>query len=181
MKTEKFSSRSEERSDDPEGAGEAPPSISFEIQVDDLSREPTRNLIALHLAGMDRASPPGTCFALDLSGLQVPDVTVWSVWQGDRIAGIGALKMLGPHCAELKSMRTHPDFLRRGVAALLLDHILAEAARRGVRRVSLETGSGPDFEPALALYRKRGFAAGDAFADYEPSPFNQFFHLVLAS
>jgi len=153
--------------------------MTFEIRVDDLSGPSTQSLIALHLQGMHAASPPGTVFALDLSGLKAPEVTVWTVWCGEKIAGIGALKMLGRDHAELKSMRTHPDFLRQGVAALLLEHILAEAGRRGVTRVSLETGSGPDFEPALALYRKRGFAGGEAFADYRPSPFNQFLHLVL--
>lgn len=152
----------------------------FEIREDDLSGAATQALVALHLEGMHAASPPGTSFALDLSGLKTPEVTVWSVWQGDRIAGIGALKMLGADEAELKSMRTHPDFLRRGVAALLLEHILAEAGRRQVRRVSLETGTGEEFEPALTLYRKRGFLSGEAFSDYAPSPFNQFFHLALA-
>lgn len=152
----------------------------FEIRQDDLSGEATQALIALHLRGMQGASPPGTSFALDLSGLKVPEVTVWSVWQGEAIAGIGALKMLSAEQAELKSMRTHPDFLRRGVAALLLDHILGEAKLRGVKTVSLETGDGPEFEAALTLYRKRGFMKGNVFADYTPSPFNQFFHLALA-
>jgi putative acetyltransferase len=151
----------------------------YRLEVDDLSGEPTRALIALHLAGMHSASPPGTVFALDLSGLQVPEVTVWSVWREDAVAGIGALKMLGEGAAEVKSMRTHPDFLRRGVAACLLDHIIAEARRRDVARLSLETGRGGPFEAAEALYRKRGFVAGEAFSDYEPNEFSQFFHLVL--
>jgi len=74
-------------------------------------------------------------------------------------------------------MRTHPDHLRKGVAAALLDHILDEAATRGYRRVSLETGVGESFEPAVALYRKRGFVSGEAFGDYQASAFNQFLHL----
>jgi len=151
----------------------------FEIRADDLSGEQTRALISLHLAGMHSASPPGTVFALDLSGLQGADVTVWSVWRNEDIAGIGALKMLGEGSAELKSMRTHPDFLRQGVASHLLEHIIGEAKRRRVGRLSLETGSGGPFEPALALYRKRGFVEGDAFSDYVPSAFNQFLHLDL--
>ena len=81
--------------------------------------------------------------------------------------------------AELKSMRTHPDHLRRGVAVALLDHLIGEAKERAVTRLSLETGSGPAFDPALALYRKRGFANGEAFGDYAPSAFNQFLHLKL--
>lgn len=151
----------------------------FEIREDDLSGAATQSLIALHLQGMHAASPPGTVFALDLSGLKVPEVSVWTVWRGDSIAGIGALKMLSAEQAELKSMRTHPDFLRQGVGALVLNHILGVAAGRGVKTVSLETGYGPDFEAALTLYRKRGFMEGSAFADYLPSPFNQFFHLAL--
>jgi putative acetyltransferase len=85
-----------------------------QIRQDDLSGEQTRALLALHLAGMQANSPPEAVFALDLSGLQVPEVTVWSAWQGDRIASIGALKMLDAGQAEIKSMRTHPDFLRQG-------------------------------------------------------------------
>lgn len=151
----------------------------FEIRPDDLSTEPTRRLLALHLAGMHASSPPGSVFALDLSGLTAPGVTVWSVREGDEVVGIGALKELGDGSAEVKSMRTHPDHLRRGVAALLLDHIAREARARGLKRLSLETGSGPAFEPALALYRKYGFVNGEAFADYRPSAFNQFLHLAL--
>lgn len=149
------------------------------IHPDDLTSEPTRRLLALHLAGMHASSPPGQVFALDLSGLQAPDVTVWSVRAGDEVVGIGALKELGDGGAEVKSMRTHPDHLRRGIAALLLDHIVREARARGLTRLSLETGSGPAFEPALALYRKRGFVNGEAFADYQASAFNQFLHLAL--
>jgi putative acetyltransferase len=99
--------------------------------------------------------------------------------RGELIAGIGALKELGGGAAELKSMRTHPDCLRQGVAAALLDHIIGEAKTRGLTRLSLETGRGPAFEPALSLYRNRGFADGEAFADYQASDFSQFLHMDL--
>lgn len=149
------------------------------IRQDDLSGEDVRALLAIHLAGMAQSTPPEHVFALDLSGLRTPDITVWTVRRDGALAGIGALKALDDECGELKSMRTHPDHLRSGVAAALLDHILDEAATRGYRRVSLETGVGEAFEPALALYRKRGFEAGPAFGDYQASPFNQFLHLRL--
>jgi putative acetyltransferase len=149
------------------------------IREDDLSSHETRALIRLHLEAMHAHSPPGSVFALDLTGLTTPDVTVWTIWHGDNIAGIGALKDLGDRTGELKSMRTHPDFLRRGVASTLLDHIIEVARIKGMVRVSLETGSGPYFEPALSLYRRRGFVDGESFADYRRSPFNQFLHLTL--
>ena len=149
----------------------------FEIHEDDLSGEATRDLLRVHLEGMHAASPPGSVFALDLSGLKTPQVTVWSVRRGEHVVGIGALKALGADCGEIKSMRTHPDFLRKGVAALLLDHLIGQAKARGWKQLSLETGRGAVFEPALALYRSRGFVAGEAFGEYRPNPFSQFLHL----
>jgi putative acetyltransferase len=155
------------------------PNNTFAIREDDLSSVATRELLRLHLEGMHATSPPGSVFALDLAGLRASGVTVWTAWIGDAVAGIGALKDLGDRTGEIKSMRTHPDFLRRGIASALLEHIIDVARTLGMTRLSLETGSGPSFEPALALYRRRGFVDGDEFAQYKRSPFNQFLHLGL--
>ena len=152
---------------------------SLLIREDDLSGAATRELLRLHLQGMHASSPPDTVFALDLTGLQSPDITVWSAWYGDAIAGIGALRRLAGRTGEVKSMRTHPAFLRRGVAAALLEQIIAAARGQGLRRLSLETGSGEPFEAALALYRRRGFVDGGAFGQYTRSELNQFLHLEL--
>ena len=151
----------------------------FDIKIDDLTGEQTRSLLALHLAGMHASSPPDAVFALDLSGLQSPDVTVWTAWSGDRVAAIGALKLLGGDKAEVKSMRTHPDFLRMGAAAAILDTIVRTARAKGIRRLSLETGMGDAFEPAIALYRRRGFSDGGPFGAYEENGFSRFLHLDL--
>lgn len=149
------------------------------VQEDDLSGEPTRALLALHLAGMHETTPAGHVFALDLSGLRAPGVTVWSAWRDGAIAGIGALKDHGGGLGEIKSMRTHPDHLRCGVGAAVLRRIIDEARRRGMTQLSLETGRGPSFDAALALYARHGFRSGGAFGGYEASDFNQFMHLAL--
>jgi len=149
------------------------------IREDDLSGEATRSLVRLHLEGMRAHSPPGSVFALDYSGLTSADVRLWTAWIREEIAGMGALRDLGDGTGEVKSMRTHPRFLRRGVGAALLEHIIAAARAAGMVRLSLETGSGPAFEPALALYRRRGFVSGAPFAQYTRSDFNQFLHLDL--
>jgi putative acetyltransferase len=149
------------------------------IRQDDLSGAAVRALLALHLTEMHGNSPPGHVFALDLSGLQAPDITVWTSWDGSSLAGIAALRLLGDGSGEIKSMRTHPDHLRKGVAAGLLLHIIAAARALGLGKLHLETGRGPAFEPALALYRKHGFVTGPAFGDYRPSDFNQFLELSL--
>ena len=145
------------------------------------------DLLTLHLAGMRQHSPAESVHALDLTGLSGPALTVLGAWSPDgRLAAIGAMKRLGEKRpgggqAEVKSMRTHPDFLRKGAAAALLEAIIALAREEGLRRLSLETGSGEAFEPALSLYRKRGFTNGEAFADYTATDFNQFLHLDLHS
>lgn len=158
-------------------------SPQWQIRIDDLTGEATRDLLRLHLAGMHANSPPDHVNALDLSGLTAPGVTLWSAWAGTRIAGIGALKRHDSGrdggTGELKSMRTHPDYLRQGIGLALLRHIICVARAEGLTRLSLETGSGPAFEPALALYRHHGFVNGDAFGGYQPSAFNQFLHLPL--
>jgi putative acetyltransferase len=149
------------------------------VAIADLADADVQALIAFHQRGMLAASPPGTSFALDLSGLTDPAVTLWAVRVDKQVAAIGALKRLDDKQAELKSMRTHPDFLRRGIAAGLLETIIDFARIDGIIRLSLETGSGALFEPALALYRQRGFANGDAFGDYRLTDFNQCLHLDL--
>ena len=137
------------------------------------------DLLRVHLEGMHANSPPGNVFALDLSGLKAPGLDFYTAWDGGALMGMGALKALDDGSGEIKSMRTHLAHLRKGVAAALLEHIIAEARARNYYRLSLETGSGPAFDAALALYRRYGFVEGAAFGDYEKSDFNQFFHLVL--
>jgi putative acetyltransferase len=149
------------------------------IRAADFANPQLLALLRLHLAGMQEHSPPDMVHALDLSGLQVPEINFWTLWEGEVLLGFGALKSLGDGTGEIKSMRTDPHRLRKGVAARLLDHIIAEANARQYTRLSLETGSGKAFEPALALYRQYGFANGAPFGDYAASDFNQFLHLAL--
>lgn len=149
------------------------------IELVDFDDERVKALLKRHLEGMHAHSPPGHVFALDWSALQAPDVTFYALWEDRELLGFGALRELDPRTAEIKSMRTADAYLRRGVAATLLRHILAEATRRGYKRVSLETGSGPAFEPALQLYRRHGFIDGGSFSNYVKSDFNQFLHLDL--
>ena len=151
------------------------------IKPGDFADDRVKALLKRHLEGMHASSPPGHVFALDWSGLQNPEISFYALWEGEELLGFAALKELDSRAGEIKSMRTADAHLRKGVAATILDHIIGEARARGYTRLSLETGSGPAFEPALALYRKRGFTNGGAFGDYQKSPFNQFLHLDLVS
>ncbi len=151
----------------------------MKIQPGDLNDERVLSLVRAHLAGMQDNSPPGSVYALDLSGITQPDVSIFTAWEREALLGIVALRELDSTTGEVKSMRTDANHLRKGVAAALLEHILNVARERRYQRLSLETGSGRCFDPAIELYRKYGFLNGTAFGAYTQSEFNQFMHLDL--
>ena len=151
----------------------------FRIVLDQLTHPQVIALVELHLRSAFENSPPGAVFALDLSGLRDPSVTLWTLWDGGELLGMGALKQLDAAHGEIKSMRTAPGQLRRGVAGTMLDHLLAEGQARGYRRISLETGSTEAFAPARALYERIGFTETGPFADYTDTGFSRYYMLAL--
>jgi putative acetyltransferase len=152
----------------------------MDIREGGLDEPQVIELLRLHAQGMLDNSPPGSCHFLDLSGLRTPDVTFWSAWEGEALMGIGALKQLDAAHGEIKSMRTVPDHLGKGVGARVLERIMATARERGYRRLSLETGSTPAFDAARALYRRFGFSDCGAFGGYPADdPFSRFMTRVL--
>lgn len=149
------------------------------IIEDDLSGTDIRALLDIHFAGMLANSPEESCHFLDVEGLKAPGVTFWSIWDGEALAGMGALKRHDAVLGEVKSMRTHDAFQRRGIAVAMLSHIIATARAEGLARLSLETGSSPAFDAAHALYQRFGFTYCEPFADYQPDPFSRFMTLKL--
>lgn len=151
------------------------------ITVDDLSRPEVAAFLTGHVEQMRSITPAEFAFALDLDGLRTPDVTFWTVRDDDgTVVGCAALKRLEPQHGELKSMRTATDRLRSGIASRLLEHIVAEARRTGITRISLETGTDEFFAPARRLYAKFGFTPCPPFGDYRPSEHNTFMTLTLS-
>ncbi len=144
------------------------------IRIDDLNGPEIRHLLELHMAGMRASSPIESVHALDLSELRHPSISFWTAWQGPLLLGCGGLKNHGNGLFELKSMRTAPQHLRKGVARRLLTAALSHAKQHGCSRISLETGSTPDFLPAIALYEAFGFNKCGPFADYRFDPFSVF-------
>lgn len=144
-----------------------------------LTDSQVRDLLEAHQRNMFEISPPGTSFALDLSGLSGPTISLFGAWEGDTLMAVGALNRLSDTEAEIKSMRTHADHLGKGAAQAVLNLILETARADGVERLSLETGTSDDFMPAVKLYLKNGFERGEAFADYSNGPHNQCYHLDL--
>lgn len=151
----------------------------MKIIVDDLSGPQIAAFLQEHVQEMRSITPLQSKHALDLDGLRMPGVIFWSVMDRDAVLGCGAIKRLDAGHAELKSMRTAPARKRSGIASLLLGHIITEAKRIGVTRLSLETGATEFFLPARRLYEKFGFGYCGPFAEYQPDPNSVFMTRLL--
>jgi len=151
----------------------------MEIIVDDLTGPAIAAFLEEHIQDMRAITPLESKHALDLDALRRPEITFWSVHDGGRVVGSGAIKLLGDGHAEVKSMRTAPDRRGSGIASLMVEHIFAEAKALGVSRLSLETGSTSPFEPARRLYQKFGFEFCGPFADYKLDPNSVFMTKAL--
>jgi putative acetyltransferase len=149
-----------------------------DIRQDDPKAAHVADLLAHHLEEL-RSVMGEHAQALDASGLSAASVTFWTAWQDGVLAGFGALKQLDETHGEVKSMRAAPTARRTGAGRTILNHIIAEGRKRGYARLSLETGTAPLHEPAVALYRSAGFVSCEPFADYQTSPHNQFMSLDL--
>jgi len=144
----------------------------YRIIEDDLTGPDIAALLRLHLDEMHQWSPPESVHAMPIERLRQPDVTFFAAWHGARLAACGAIKHLAADHGELKSMRAHPDYRGKGAGKAILLHLLDEAAKRGYRRVSLETGRPEPFLPARRLYESHGFAECPPFADYTEDAFS---------
>lgn len=153
----------------------------MQIELDDPARADVYTLLDEHLRNMHELSPSESVHALDVSGLKGPEITFWSVRDGSALLGCGALKELDPEHGEIKSMRTPAALRRRGAGRAVLNHILAEARRRGYKRLSLETGTAQAFHAAHKLYQSVGFEYCGPFADYKLDPHSVFMTLELSS
>lgn len=151
----------------------------MELVQGDLESADVVALLQAHLDGMAALSPPESVHALGLEELRRPEVTFWSLRQDGDLLGCGALKELDSSQGEIKSMRTAERHLRKGVAATLLRHILAEAKARGYRRLSLETGSTDGFAAAQTFYERFGFVDCAPFGDYRVDPYSRYMTLEI--
>jgi putative acetyltransferase len=149
------------------------------IRIDDLTGPEIAALLEEHLQDMNAVSPPESKHAVDLNGLRQNDITFWTTWEDDKLAGCGALKELDAQHGEIKSMRTARAFLRRGIASKVLSHIISEAKTRGYKRLSLETGSMDYFRLAHKLYERFGFTMCEPFATYKLDPNSVFMTKAL--
>ena len=151
----------------------------MKIIVDDLSGKEIADFLDEHIREMKTLSPPESKHALDLEGLRNPEITFWTVWDGQMLVGCGGLKELGTRLGEIKSVRTSSACRQKGVGSKLLQHMLDIAGERGYSRLSLETGSMEYFAAARKFYENFGFEYCEPFSDYILDPHSVFMTKVL--
>ena len=151
------------------------------IMPGDLADPRVIDLVRIHLTTARAHTAPGSVHALDIAGLQAPDIAFWTIWAEETLAGCGALKGLAADHGEVKAMHTAEAMRRKGVGTAMLGHIIATARTRGMARLSLETGSWDFFRPAHAFYLRHGFTLCAPFGDYRPDPNSVFMTLDLGS
>jgi putative acetyltransferase len=137
------------------------------------------DLLHIHLTSARAETAPGSAHALDLTGLQSPDINFWTIWDDETLLGVGALKRLSGDHGEVKSMHTAQSMRGKGAGSAMLRHIIATARKSGMSRLSLETGTWEYFRPAQAFYRSHGFVECPPFADYVLDPNSVFMSLDL--
>jgi putative acetyltransferase len=151
----------------------------LQIVEGDLNDARVVGLLHTHVNRARAETGRDSAHALDAPGLQAPDIRFWTIWDQDRILGLGALKILSRDLGEIKSMHTAEEARRKGVGSAMLDHILAKARSMGLSHLSLETGSWDYFLPARAFYRRHGFGECAAFSDHRPDPNSVFMTRAL--
>src|SRR5262249_39300569 len=153
--------------------------IMMRIIPGDFSDPRVLDLVRLHSTTARAETAPGSAHALDLAGLKAPEISLWTIWDGATLIGMGALKRLSADHGEVKSMHTLASMRRTGAGTAMLRHITAAARASGMSRLSLETGSWDYFRPARAFYRRHGFMDWPPFRRSSPGLNSVFMSLDL--
>ena len=124
-------------------------------------------LLKKHFVELRAASPEGSAHVLDIPGLKVESIKFWSLWENEKLLGCGALKFLDKHHGEFKSIRVHDDFRQKGKGLKIIEHLIGEAKKLNIIRISIETGAGDFFKPARKLFKKCDFKTCKPFAHYK--------------
>ena len=137
------------------------------------------SLLTKHFIELRSVSPEGSAHVLNIPGLKVSSIKFWSLWDNDQLIGCGALKFLSETHGEFKSIRVADKHRKKGMGEKIISHLITEAKKIGIKRLSIETGAGEFFSPARKLFKKFGFKACKPFAHYKEDPNSCYFDLEI--
>ena len=132
-----------------------------------FEHQEVNELLTSHFIELRAASPKGSAHVLDIPGLKDKSIKFWSLWEREKLLGCGALKFLDEEHGEFKSIRIHDNFRNRGHGIKVINHLIEEALKLKIKRLSIETGAGKFFEPARNLFKRCGFKPCEPFAHYK--------------
>ena len=136
-------------------------------------------LLNKHFIELRTVSPEGSAHVLDIEGLKDKSIKFWSLWDNNKLIGCGALKFLEKNHGEFKSIRVADKFRRSGIGEKIIKHLIEEAKKLEISKLSIETGAGDFFIPARKLFSKFGFKKCIPFAHYKEDPNSCYFTLNL--
>tara|TARA_B100000674_G_C37827056_1_gene908621 strand:+ start:631 stop:1089 length:459 start_codon:yes stop_codon:yes gene_type:complete len=137
------------------------------------------DLLLNHFKELRSVSPEGSTHVLDIPGLKIPTIKFWSLWENNQLVGCGALKFLNKEHGEFKSIRVVDGFRKKGYGVKILKHLIQEAKKLKIKKLSLETGAGDFFQPARKLFKKIGFKKSPPFAHYKEDPNSCYMSLLI--
>ncbi|MDA7580979.1 GNAT family N-acetyltransferase [Candidatus Pelagibacter sp.] len=137
-------------------------------------------LLIKHFIELRAVSPEGSAHVLDIAGLKDPSIKFWSLWEENDLMGSGALKFLDKEHGEFKSIRVNDKFRGKGNGLIVINHLINEAKKLNIKRLSLETGAGDFFLTARKLFNKCGFQSCKPFSHYK-NDINSVYMTMLIS
>ena len=137
------------------------------------------NLLKKHFIELRSVSPAGSAHVLDIEGLKDQSIKFWSLWENNKLVGCGALKFLEKNHGEFKSIRVADEFKKKGIGERIINHLIEEAKKLKISKLSIETGAGDFFLPARNLFSKFGFKSCLPFAHYKDDPNSCYYTLDL--
>ena len=147
--------------------------------VGNFDNPEVNKLLTDHFIELRAASPEGSAHVLDIPGLKVPSIRFWSLWENEKLFGCGALKFLSKDHGEFKSIRIHNYFRNKGNGIKVINHLMNEAKKLKIKRLSIETGAGNFFEPARKLFKKCNFEPCKPFAHYKEDINSMYFTKLI--
>ena len=138
-------------------------------------------LLINHFIELSSVSPVDRGHVLDILGLKNLRIKFWSLWENDELIGCGALKFLDKEHGELKSIRVADRFRRKGNGIKVINHLIDEAKKLNIKKISLETGTCNFFGPARNLFHKSGFKPCEPFDQYKKDPDACYMSLLISN
>ena len=138
-------------------------------------------MLVKHFIELRSVSPEGSAHVLDIAGLKDPIIKFWSLWENDQLMGIGALKFLDKGHGEFKSIRVNDKFRKKGYGIKIIKHLVDEAKKLNIKKLSLETGAGIFFDPARKLFNQCGFKYCAPFSHYKKDINSVYMSLLISN